>query len=74
MFKSHTVTFDPETLQALQEAFDQALAEACNSRDGRVDEQSVRDMLALRIVTAARDHGERDPDRLKAYALQGFES
>jgi hypothetical protein len=71
-FKPYKSSFDPETLQALQDAFDMALAEVLASPEGSINEQQARDAIATRIVAAARESGERDPDRLKAYALVNF--
>ena len=71
-FTPYQSNFDPATLQTLQEAFDRAWSEIAASPDVMTDEQSARDMIAKRIVVAWRDHGERDPERLKAYALEGF--
>jgi hypothetical protein len=73
-FRPYQSTFDPETLQVLQDAFDEALAEVLASPNGSVDEQQARDLIAKRIVEAARDQGERDPQRLKQHALKGFEN
>jgi hypothetical protein len=71
-FTPYKSVIDPETLKALQEAFDQALAEVLASPDGSVDEQQARDVIAKRIVEVAQEQGERDPVRLKRHALQGF--
>jgi hypothetical protein len=71
-FRSYKSSFDPETLQALQDAFNMALAEVLASPEGSVDEQQARDVIAKRIVAAAQESGEHDPERLKAYALVGF--
>jgi hypothetical protein len=71
-FTPYKSAFDADTLQVLQEAYDMALADVLASADGSVDEQRVRNMLARRIIDAWRDKGERDPDRLKAYVLEGF--
>ena len=71
-FTPYKSSFDPETLQVLQEAFDMAMADVLASQAGSIDEQQARDVIAKRIVTAAQEIGERDPERLKAYALEGF--
>jgi ATPase subunit of ABC transporter with duplicated ATPase domains len=68
-FTLYKSSFDPETLRALQEAFDKAWSETVAVSH---DEKSARNMLARRIIDAWRDKGERDPERLKAYALEGF--
>lgn len=36
------------------------------------DTDLARNLLARRIIEAAMENGQRDPERLKAYALQGF--
>jgi hypothetical protein len=33
---------------------------------------TARDLLARRIIKAAVENGERDPEQLKACALEGF--
>jgi hypothetical protein len=71
-FTPYKSAFSPETLQSLQQAFDQALAEVLASPDGSVDEQQARNVIAKRIMECALEHGECDPERLKAYALEGF--
>jgi hypothetical protein len=71
-FTPYQSSFDPETLQALQEAFDKAWSEAVAVPGVSLDEKSARNMIARRIVDAWREKGERDPERLKAYALEGF--
>jgi hypothetical protein len=71
-FTPYKSSFDPETLQVLQEAFDMAMADVLASQAGSIDEQQARDVIAKRIVNAAQERGERDPNRLKVYALQGF--
>ena len=38
------------------------------------DEQGARDFIAERIVRAARMTDEHDPQRLKTFALQAFET
>jgi hypothetical protein len=74
MFTPYGSAFDADALKVLQEAFDQAWAEVIAVSGVSLDEQSTRDRIALRIVKAWRDEGERDLDRLKAYALDGFNS
>jgi hypothetical protein len=73
-FTPYRSTFGPETLSALQEAFDMAFTEVLAAPDPDMDEQVTRDLIAQRIVEAAQEHGERDPVRLKDYALQGFKT
>jgi hypothetical protein len=72
MFTDHRLSFNPETLLTLQEAFDMAWAEVATLPIIGADEQCARDLIAKRIIAAARDNGERDPERLKAYAVAGF--
>ena len=69
-FTPYLSTFDPETLQVLQKAFDMAWAEAV--AEPNIDEQKARDVIAKRIVAAAREDGERNPARLKRHALQAL--
>jgi hypothetical protein len=64
-------SFKPETLAILQAAFDAAWEKARALPDRGPDEQSVRDLIATRIVDAAIE-GERDPDALIQRALQAF--
>ena len=66
--------FDHAALRVLQEAFDMAWTEAVTLPFVRTDEQGARDFIAERIVRAARMTDERDPERLKAFALQAFET
>ena len=58
--------FEPEAIAAMSEAFEAA----CNElhRTGRA--APMREVIAGRIVAAAR-FGERDPVRLRAAALVG---
>jgi hypothetical protein len=56
--------FDPETLAVLKAAFD----EACLALPPGQHTPSVRSALAQRILKKA-SQGERDPLRLRAYAL-----
>ena len=69
-FTPYKQSLDPETLHAAYEAFDLGWAEI-QKMDG-YDLQVARDLLAKRIVQAALANGERDPERLKDYALEGF--
>jgi hypothetical protein len=64
-------SLDPEELGAAQAAFDMAWAEA-SLPDG-LDEQTARNLIARRIMDDL-ESGERDPVRLKAYALRVFEN
>ena len=66
--------FDPAALDALQEAFEDAWSEVLSDPIIRTNEQTVRDLIARRIMDAAVDQGIRDPVRIKAYALRVFKS
>ena len=70
-FTAYQTTLDPETLKAAQQAFDLAWTEIIALPNG-LDTQLARDLLAKRIISAAIEHGVRDPDRMKAYALAGL--
>ena len=61
--------FDPETLAILKVAFD----EACLDLGPGQRIPSVRANLAQRILSRA-SQGERDPERLRAYALMNVVS
>ena len=69
-FTPYKSSLDPKALAAAQEAFDLAWLEIEAVPDG-YDMQLTRKLLAKRIVVAALQ-GERDPERLKAYALEGI--
>jgi len=56
--------FDPETVAAMTEAFDAA----CKELQGADQPEVMREVIAGRIVAAAR-LGERDPARLLEAAL-----
>lgn len=71
-FAPYRASFDPETLQVLQTAFDMAWHEVGASPGVAVDQQAARNLIARRIVNAWRDQGERDPERLKRYAIEGM--
>jgi hypothetical protein len=66
-FTPYKSSLDPHALAVAQEAFNMGLAEIEAAGDG-YDLQLARDILAKLIDQAALE-GERDPDRLKAYAL-----
>jgi hypothetical protein len=60
-------SFDDKATRSMGAAFDQA----CSSL-GRLERSAnVRELLAKRIVEAARN-GELDPVRLRSHALMGF--
>ena len=71
-FTPYRSSFDPETLQVLQKAFDMAWAEAVALPGVKIDEQTTRELIAKRIVAAAQENGERAPARLKRHALQAL--
>ena len=56
--------FDPEALAAMGEAFDAA----CKALEDTGQPQIVQEVIAQRIIEAAR-RGERDPARLVEAAL-----
>jgi hypothetical protein len=68
-FTPYRASLDPYARAAAQDAFDLAWPEI--RATGGYDMQLARYLLAKRIVEAAME-GERDPERLKAYALEGF--
>lgn len=66
-------SFEPSVLHTLVEVFESAWQSL--ESEGRVpagSERAVRDLLAKRIIACAQT-GEKDFNRLKAYALGGFE-
>ena len=71
-FTPHKGSLDPQTLSVLQAAFDDAWSKVLRGKLDGFDEQSARHLIAKRIVDAAIDLGERDPDALSRYALTGF--
>jgi hypothetical protein len=56
--------FEPEVVAAMSEAFEAA----CNEHDEAGQPKVAREVIAARIIAAARI-GERDPARLRAAAL-----
>ena len=70
-FTPYKASLDPETMQAAMEAFELAWTEIM-ARPNSQDAPACRDLLAKRIIDAALEHDERDPERLKGYALEGF--
>lgn len=64
-------TYSPETLAILSQAFDAAWHELQAAAVVPIDAKLARDELATRILVAAA-RGERDPDKLKLYALVAF--
>jgi hypothetical protein len=73
-FTPYRSKFDADTLRVLHDAFDMACLELLDLPEVHIDEQMARDLIARRIVAAAHEHGERDPDRLVRYALEAFET
>ena len=68
-FTPYKSSLDPEAFGTAQAAFDMAWAEA--SVPDALDEQTARNLIARRLIDAL-ESGERDPVRLKAYALRVF--
>ena len=62
--------FGPEAIAAMGDAFDAALKELQDTGKSDVQSDVVREIIAGRIIGAAR-LGERDPARLRAAALSG---
>jgi hypothetical protein len=62
--------FGPEAITAMGEALDAALKEIHDAGQSDVQSDVVREIIAGRIIGAAR-LGERDPARLRAAALSG---
>ena len=69
-FTPYKTNLDPDALAAAYEAFDLGWP-AIEATEVGYDMQLARNLLAERIVEAAM-LGERDPERLKTYALDGF--
>ena len=67
--------FDCETVSLMGRVCDQAWLELRNKLffPDPEEEQGVRSSLALRVLDAV-NHGERNPDRLKAIALAAVEA
>jgi hypothetical protein len=61
---SRDTAFDPDTLQALCQAYDKTLAQLRDTGQPRI----VKEVIAERIIALAKT-GERNPDRLCAEAL-----
>ena len=61
------VCFDDKATLAMGAAFDQA----CSSLRHFARDEIVRELIAKRIIEAAKN-GERDPIRLRSQALLGF--
>ena len=70
-FTEYKSSLDPETLEAAQAAFDLAWTEITSVQQ-IYDTLTARTLLARLIIEAALKNGERDPERLKAYAVAGF--
>lgn len=67
-------SYDPETLDILHRAFDQAWADIQTLFGVRLlDSESLRLDIARRILAAASD-GERDPERLKSIAVRALDA
>jgi hypothetical protein len=61
----HGASFDPETTTLLVEAYENACATA-----GADASASLKELFAKRVLQAA-SRGERDREKLTAYALHG---
>ena len=62
-------SFDPDTLDAMTRAFNEAWVDIQAMAGPRpLDAEAARSVLARRILAAAA-HGERDPRRLKLIAM-----
>lgn len=59
--------FDPEAITIMADAYDRAW----KALHDRGQPEVVREVIARRIIKAAKE-GERDPDRLCAFALDAF--
>ena len=65
-------SYDPETLDLMKWAFDTAWEEVEYALAGsQIDRTGLRTIMSVRIMAAARD-GERDPERLKEFALEAI--
>ena len=73
-FEAHKSAFSPEDLQVLQQAFELAWSNIALVPIISNDPDAARELLAQRIVAAAKQSGERDPERLKRLALKAFET
>lgn len=73
-FEAHRSAFNPEDLKVLQEAFELAWNDISLVPIISSDPDAARELLAQRIVAAAKELGERDPERLKRHALKAFET
>ena len=71
-FTPYKGNLDPEALSVLQAAFDRAWAQVVDSQHPDIDEYFARKLIAKRIMDAAIEDGERDPDRLADRALAAF--
>ena len=68
-------SFDPETVALMGRAVDGALKEAQNrlSLPQTADATELRNLVAVRVMAAVAV-GQRNPERLKAIALEAFEA
>ena len=65
-------SYDPKTLDLMQWAFDTAWEEVEYAlAGGKIDRTGLRTIMSVRIMAAVRD-GERDPERLKEFALEAI--
>lgn len=66
-FTPYKANLAPDALDDAQAAFDQAWTAISLPHD--MDEQTARNLIARRIMDAI-ESGEREPERLTAYALR----
>jgi hypothetical protein len=71
-FRQHSDSFNPETLTLLEGVLNETWAAVQNKRN-TFDELETRTALADLIVKFAQ-HGERDPQKLKALVLAALPS
>ena len=71
MFTPYKGILDPEAMNSVLMAFELAWAEIM-AHPNDWDVPMARDLIARRIVSAALEQSERDPERLKARALAGL--
>ena len=68
MFTSYKASLDPATMSAALKSFELAWAEVM-ARPTDYDVPATRGMLAKRIIDAALENGERDPEKMKDFVL-----
>jgi hypothetical protein len=73
MVTLQTTSLDPEVMNAALDAFEMAWAAVIAVPDA-CETNLARELLSKGIIKAALENGERDSDRLKAYALREIET